>query len=40
LLQIAQELQHPDPSLVVTAGAEILAQLRQLDIIYGVSAAS
>ena len=40
LLQIAQELQHPDPNLVVNAGTEILAQLRQLDIIYGVSAAS
>ena len=39
LLQIAQELQHPDPNLVVNAGTEILAQLRQLDIIYGVSAA-
>jgi hypothetical protein len=40
LLQIAQELQHPDPNLVVNAGTEILAQLRQLDIIYGVPAAS
>jgi len=40
LLQIAQELQHPDPNLVVNAGTEILAQLRQLDIIYGVSATS
>ena len=40
LLQIAHELQHPDPSLVVNAGTEILAQLRQLDIIYGVSVES
>ena len=40
LLQIAQELQHPDPNLVVNAGTEILGQLRQLDIIYGVPAAS
>lgn len=37
LLQVAHELQHPDPSLVVNAGADILAQLRQLDIIYGIS---
>jgi len=39
LQQIAHELQHPDPSVVIKAGTEILAQLRQLDIIYGISAA-
>ena len=39
LQQIAHELQHPDPSVVIKAGAEILAQLRQLDIIYGICAA-
>ena len=39
LQQIADELQHPDPSMVIKAGAEILAQLRQLDIIYGICAA-
>ena len=39
LQQIAHELQHPDPSVVIKAGTEILAQLRQLDIIYGICAA-
>lgn len=38
LQQIAKELQHPDANVVVNAGAETLAQLRQLDIIYGLSA--
>lgn len=40
LLQIAHELQHSDPSLVLRAGTDILAQLRQLDIIYGISFSS
>ena len=35
LEKIAEELQHPDPSMVVKNGADILAQLRQLDIIFG-----
>jgi len=39
LQQIADELQHPDPGVVIKAGTEILAQLRQLDIIYGICAA-
>ena len=37
LQQIATELNHPNPDLIMNAGTEILAQLRQLDIIYGVS---
>ena len=37
LQQIATELQHPKANLIIDAGAEILAQLRQLDIIYGAS---
>ena len=40
LQQIAKELQHPNPDVIINGGAEILAQLRQLDIIYGVSASS
>jgi uncharacterized protein len=38
LLQIAAELGHPDPGVVVTGGAEILAELRARDVVLGIQA--
>lgn len=35
LLQIAAELQHPNPETIVAAGADILQQLRARDIVLG-----
>ena len=35
LMQIAEQIQHPNPETVVTGGAEILAQLAQHDIVLG-----
>jgi uncharacterized protein len=35
LLQIAAELSHPQPEAVVDAGSEMLAELRQRDIVLG-----
>jgi len=37
LQQIAAELQHPDPELVVQSGHAILAEWRRLDIVRGIS---
>ena len=33
LLQIAAELQHPDPAVVLAGGRELLLQLQALDIV-------
>lgn len=35
LLQIAAELQHPDPEQIVAAGRDMLASLRERDIVLG-----
>ena len=35
ITQIAQELQHPDPDVVLNAGAELLADLRERNVILG-----
>jgi len=35
-LQIADELQHPDPEVVLAGGQEIMQSLRQSEVILGV----
>lgn len=37
-LQVAQELQHPNPAAVVAGGAAIMNDLREWGVIYGVAA--
>jgi uncharacterized protein len=36
LLQIAKELQHPDPEVVLAGGQEIMQSLHQSEVILGV----
>lgn len=38
LMQLATEMQHPDPEQIVGSGLDILQQLRELDIILGTAA--
>ena len=38
LLELAAEMQHPDPGQIVESGLDILKQLGSLDIILGTAA--
>ena len=38
MLQVAEELKHPNPDAVINGGQQLLAQLRERDVIQGIAA--